>query len=166
MRITTALWVGAGLLALASFLDFGRLFFPLAIPAIVVVLKVRDRVPAMAKSPMDARISNLLLDALMGLLFVLSVGAWSLGPVLVMIGYAGNHVAILANGLAMPSTGSTGINPSYAPITERTRMRWLCDIFVSRRGADTIADFSIGDAFIAVGMWVFAAEIILARFVS
>jgi hypothetical protein len=152
-------------LTVASALDAGERFFPLTMPCIAGLILLRTYVPLWARDTGDARRSSVILDVVMSAVFVAGVRTWTLGPSLMMSGYVANHLAIVCNGLAMPSIRSLGINPTYVPVTSDTRLRWLADIFVSQPGKQGDADFSIGDALIAVGLWVFAAEIILARFV-
>lgn len=160
MHIRGLIAAGSLLLTIASFRNPSDLF-PMAVPYIWALLFLRDRAVYWTQSERDARLSSFMLDMLMGAVFVLSVGMWTIGPVLVMVGFVLNHIVILANGCAMPLLGSPDPPPAYVRIGPHTRLRWLSDIYITEGGLPHRALFSLGDAIITVGLWVFAAELVL-----
>lgn len=122
----------------------------------------RVRTHVFAQPARDAGTMHLLGITLFGIgmaaeIFLLTRVA-SFGLWLVVLGGLGNALAIACNGGKMPVDRDSSAHPMYAPIGPSTRLLWLCDIFPSGHWV-----FSIGDAALVVGTWVFAAELWLAR---
>ncbi len=165
MHIRGLLAGGASLLLIGSVLAPTGLFPP-GLLAVYLLLALRYRMVYWAHSEWDARASSLLSDLVMASVFALSVGQWTTGPVLIMAGYAANQLVILANGGAMPMLGLPDPQPCYVRIGPQTRLRWLADIFITEGGRPYRALFSIGDAVITVGLWVYATELFLMRWLQ
>lgn len=162
MHIRGLLSVGAILLSVAAFAVPDGLF-PLAMPVMCGLLALRYRAVYWARNESDARITALVLDGLMGAVFVLSVGAWTVGPALIMTGFVANHIVIFANGFAMPILGTPDLAPGYVRMGPQTRLKWLADIHMTEPGRPHRMLFSLGDAVITVGLWVYVAELALVR---
>lgn len=62
---------------------------------------------------------------------------------LTVLGGLGNAAATIANGGYMPVLGKTEATSLWVPLTDASRLRWLCDIY---------AGASLGDIFIGLGL--------------
>ena len=165
MHIRGLLTAGTALAGIAALLTPWRLF-PLAVPSIVGLLWLRYECVYWAHDERDARRSATILDVTVGVLFILGVTGWTVGPTLMMFGFLLNRIVVMANGGAMPIIGASEPPPSYVPVGSGTRLRWLADVFMTEKGRPRPKLFSAGDAVIVVGLWVYAVELLLARYLQ
>jgi uncharacterized protein DUF5317 len=102
-----------------------------------------------------------MIDILASVVLVVKMVERSAGLWLIVIASAVNLLPVLANGFRMPAPDTQSpLHVSYDP--ERTRMWLLTDIFPTTWGK-RIGYFSVGDAWLVIGIWVFIAELWLAR---
>lgn len=65
---------------------------------------------------------------------------------LATLGAIGNAVATIANGGYMPVLGKSEATSVWVPLTEASRMQWLCDIY----GGASLGDFFIAAALLGL----------------
>lgn len=85
------------------------------------------------------------------------------GVSIISLGMLANAIAILYNGLRMPVRHDPEGDATYIKINDCTRVVWFCDIWQTTETDEDEWFASIGDAIECVGIWVLAAELLLAR---
>lgn len=79
-----------------------------------------------------------------------------------IVGASCNRIAIRYNGGLMPVKGLTEMSSVHRPMTEHTKLKFLCDIFPVKIFRLRLT-FSIGDVFlytaICIGLWNVATSV-------
>lgn len=87
---------------------------------------------------------NVALGYLAGATFVQYLNPDGLMAVSVPLAFLGalmNWVAVTANGGKMPVRGMFHAKASHRPMTRKSRLKWLCDIYTTPIGVASLGDF-------------------------